>query len=192
MQKDTQLSNRLLKLLADSESALQNLAVSQSPSPASLKIVKERFRELIIGLDGVLFLNEITEQEDGGSISCEELIHALSKESLLSPLDITLKSPLPRLFMNSARLLGALRWLCRGALRNGHSHAHISSDNRALIISFSPTATTSTESAPSLDKSILEYLIADEILSLYGHSLSWNDTEGLPTCVLPIFEMKEE
>jgi hypothetical protein len=140
----------------------------------------------------MLSLGSIVETEEGESISCETFIKSLSQEREFSQLFITLESPLPQLFINEARFLNSLRWLFRGAMRNGHTHARVSSKNPELIISFSSTAMTSTAMAQSHNKSILEYLIADEILSFYGHSLSWNETDGLSTCLIPIFEMNEE
>jgi hypothetical protein len=188
MQKNCQLTNRLEKLLANSKSTLESIDEADSPSSAPFKIIKEHFRELIIALDGVLSLYEITDREEGGGISCEELMHVLSKESALTHLELTVESPLPQLFINEARFLSSLRWLFRGAIRNGHTHARVSSKNPELIISFSSTAITSTGLAQSHNTSILEYLIADEILSLYGHSLSWTETDGLSTCLIPMNE----
>ena len=185
MQQHSQLTTRLAKLLAESESALKTISHSTSTSSTPLEALKERFQELIIGLEGILTLNEVAEQEDGGSVVCEELLEKLSKEPMLTQLSITVETPFPPLYINSARLLGSLRWLFRGAIRNGHSHAHISSKDRDLLITLSSTR------SPPLQRESLEYLIANEMFSFYEHSFSWREDEESLVCSLPIFDTED-
>ena len=191
------LSRKLTQLLRDSKSTLDTLTPdkhisTESASTLDGRILRELLQELITGLEGMLSLGSILETEEGKSISCETFMKNISQEREFAQLFISLESPLPHLFINEERFLSALRWLFRGALRNGHTHARISSKEPELIISFSATGSTPTEAELSHKKSILEYLIADEILSFYGHSLSWNETDGLSTCLIPIFEMNNE
>ena len=170
MERARNFKDRLETLLTESRLLLETNSLCTKSIFVAGNNTNHFFHELLVGLEGVLCLHQVGEQEVGEMVDCEALVHRLTEDSSLLSLSITVGSRLPEVFINGIRLRETLRWLFRGALRNGHKTADISHQDNALIIS------CHSENSPSSPlEDLLEYHIANEIFSFSEQTLLWED-----------------